>query len=93
MHGAYTQDKDSFLLIQERPTLRSSSDFDNIEIGVRPPSANTPDIGTILEGAQERGEVVTKIAYADWTPRRRKAQPPSHAARHSTRAAQSDARR
>jgi len=42
-------------------------DFDNIEIGVRTTLGEHFDIGTVLEALKERGEVVTKIAYADWT--------------------------
>jgi uncharacterized LabA/DUF88 family protein len=42
-------------------------DFDNIEIGVKTTLNEHFDIGTILEALKERGEVVTKIAYADWT--------------------------
>jgi uncharacterized LabA/DUF88 family protein len=42
-------------------------DFDNIEIGVRTTLNDHFDIGLILEALKERGEVVTKIAYADWT--------------------------
>ncbi len=42
-------------------------DFDNIEIGVRTTLNDHFDIGLVLEALKERGEVVTKIAYADWT--------------------------
>jgi uncharacterized LabA/DUF88 family protein len=42
-------------------------DFDNIEIGVRNTLGQQFDVGSILEAIKERGEVVTKIAYADWT--------------------------
>src|SRR5262252_1084405 len=42
-------------------------DFDNIEIGVKTTLGQPFDIGAILEAIKERGEVVTKIAYADWT--------------------------
>jgi uncharacterized LabA/DUF88 family protein len=42
-------------------------DFDNIEIGVRTTLNEHFDIGPILDAIKERGEVVTKIAYADWT--------------------------
>ena len=42
-------------------------DFDNIEIGVKSTLGEHFDVGTILEALRERGEVVTKIAYADWT--------------------------
>ena len=42
-------------------------DFDNIEIGVKTTLSEHFDIGIVLEALKERGEVVTKIAYADWT--------------------------
>ena len=42
-------------------------DFDNIEIGVKTTLGQTFDVAAILEALKERGEVVTKIAYADWT--------------------------
>jgi uncharacterized LabA/DUF88 family protein len=42
-------------------------DFDNIEIGVKSTLNEHFDVGTILDAIKERGEVVTKIAYADWT--------------------------
>ena len=52
---------------QERVNIAVFIDFDNIEIGVRSTLGEHFDIGTILEALKERGEVVTKIAYADWT--------------------------
>ena len=42
-------------------------DFDNIEIGVKSTLGENFDVGAILDALKERGEVVTKIAYADWT--------------------------
>jgi uncharacterized LabA/DUF88 family protein len=42
-------------------------DFDNIEIGVKS-TLNLPfDIGVVLEALKERGDVVSKTAYGDWT--------------------------
>src|SRR5262245_20417577 len=41
-------------------------DFDNVEIGVKNTIGGQFDIGLILEAIKERGEIVTKIAYADW---------------------------
>jgi len=56
------------LTSHERPTnIAVFIDFDNIEIGVRTTLNDHFDIGVILEALKERGEVVTKIAYADWT--------------------------
>ena len=42
-------------------------DFDNIEIGVKNTLHEHFDAGVVLDAIKERGEVVTKIAYADWT--------------------------
>jgi len=42
-------------------------DFDNIEIGVKTTLGGHFDVGAVLEAMRERGEVVTKIAYGDWT--------------------------
>src|SRR3954470_10629474 len=52
---------------QERVNIAVFIDFDNIEIGVKNTLGEHFDVGTILEALKERGEVVTKIAYADWT--------------------------
>jgi len=51
----------------QRVNIAVFIDFDNIEIGVKSTLGEHFDIGTILEAIKERGEVVTKIAYADWT--------------------------
>ena len=42
-------------------------DFDNIEIGVKSTLGGQFDIGVVLEALKERGDVVSKIAYGDWT--------------------------
>jgi uncharacterized LabA/DUF88 family protein len=42
-------------------------DFDNIEIGVKSTLGGQFDVGVVLEALKERGEVVSKIAYGDWT--------------------------
>ena len=56
------------MISHERPNnIAVFIDFDNIEIGVRTTLNDHFDIGLILEAVKERGEVVTKIAYADWT--------------------------
>jgi uncharacterized LabA/DUF88 family protein len=51
----------------QRVNIAVFIDFDNIEIGVKSTLGEHFDVGTILEAIKERGEVVTKIAYADWT--------------------------
>jgi uncharacterized LabA/DUF88 family protein len=52
---------------QDRVNIAVFIDFDNIEIGVKNTLGEHFDVGNILEALKERGEVVTKIAYADWT--------------------------
>jgi uncharacterized LabA/DUF88 family protein len=52
---------------EQRVNIAVFIDFDNIEIGVKNTLGQHFDIGVILEALKERGEVVTKIAYADWT--------------------------
>jgi uncharacterized LabA/DUF88 family protein len=51
----------------ERLNIAVFIDFDNIEIGVKSTLGEHFDVGPILDAIKERGEVVTKIAYADWT--------------------------
>lgn len=41
-------------------------DFDNIEIGVKSTLQREFDVSIVLEGLKERGEIITKIAYANW---------------------------
>ncbi len=52
---------------QERLNIAVFIDFDNIEIGVKTTLGQQFDVGLVLDAIKERGEVVTKIAYADWT--------------------------
>jgi uncharacterized LabA/DUF88 family protein len=70
---------------QERVNIAVFIDFDNIEIGVKTTLGEHFDIGTILEALKERGEVVTKIAYADWT---RAGEYSRHLTQHSIRLVQ-----
>ncbi len=53
--------------MQDRLNIAVFIDFDNIEIGVKSTLNEPFDVGVILDAIKERGEVVTKIAYADWT--------------------------
>lgn len=41
-------------------------DYDNIEIGVKSTLGRDLDIACILEGVNQRGEIVSKIAYGNW---------------------------
>jgi uncharacterized LabA/DUF88 family protein len=54
-------------LADTRLKLAVFIDFDNIEIGVKSTLGTQFDIGVVLEALKERGEVVSKIAYGDWT--------------------------
>jgi uncharacterized LabA/DUF88 family protein len=54
-------------LSEERLKIAVFIDFDNIEIGVKTTLGSSFDVGAVLEALKERGEVVTKSAYGDWT--------------------------
>jgi uncharacterized LabA/DUF88 family protein len=54
-------------LSEDRLKIAVFIDFDNIEIGVKTTLGQYFDIGIVLEALKERGEIVTKIAYGDWT--------------------------
>jgi uncharacterized LabA/DUF88 family protein len=60
-------------------------DFDNIEIGVKNTLGQQLDIGIVLEAIKERGEIVSKIAYSDWT---RAADYSRHLTQHAIRLVQ-----
>jgi len=42
-------------------------DYDNIEIGVKSTLRRGFDVHCVLEGIKERGEVVVKVAYGNWS--------------------------
>jgi uncharacterized LabA/DUF88 family protein len=54
-------------LAEARLKIAVFIDFDNIEIGVKSTLGGHFDVGSVLEAIKERGEVVTKVAYGDWT--------------------------
>jgi uncharacterized LabA/DUF88 family protein len=54
-------------LAETRLKIAVFIDFDNIEIGVKSTLGQHFDVGAVLEAIKERGEVVTKVAYGDWT--------------------------
>ena len=41
-------------------------DYDNIEIGVKSTLQRDFDVGSVLDALKERGDIVAKLAYADW---------------------------
>jgi uncharacterized LabA/DUF88 family protein len=55
------------VLSETRLKIALFIDFDNIEIGVKTTLGGHFDVGAVLEAMKERGEVVTKVAYGDWT--------------------------
>src|SRR5437762_5271271 len=67
-HDSYRRVEEGIVLPhQDRLNIAVFIDFDNIEIGVKSTLGEHFDVGTILDAIKERGEVVSKIAYADWT--------------------------
>jgi len=64
--------------LPERPVLRTGSmdeklniavfiDYDNIEIGVKSTLRREFDVGATLDALRERGDIVAKFAYANWS--------------------------
>src|SRR4051794_37715888 len=56
-----------YRLAETRLKIAVFIDFDNIEIGVKSTLGVMFDVGVVLEALKERGDVVSKIAYGDWT--------------------------
>ena len=52
--------------VEEKLKIAVFIDYDNIEIGVKSTLSREFDVAAILEGLKERGEIVTKVAYANW---------------------------
>jgi uncharacterized protein (TIGR00288 family) len=53
--------------MEERHRIAVFIDFDNIEIGVKNTLRRDFNVSPVLEALKERGEILTKIAYGDWT--------------------------
>ncbi len=53
--------------MEERLKFAVFIDFDNIEIGVKSTLHRTFDVECVLEGLKERGEIVSKVAYGNWS--------------------------
>ena len=62
------QDSESYQKVKMEKHLKIAVfiDFDNIEIGVKSTLQREFDVSVVLEALKERGEIVTKIAYANW---------------------------
>ena len=54
-------------MAEERLKLAVFIDFDNIQIGVKDTLGKDFDVSMVLEALKERGEVITKVAYSDWS--------------------------
>jgi uncharacterized LabA/DUF88 family protein len=54
-------------MAEERLKLAVFIDFDNIQIGIKDTLGKDFDVSVILEALKERGEVVSKTAYGDWS--------------------------
>lgn len=54
-------------MAEERLKLAVFIDFDNIQIGVKDTLGKDFDVAVVLEALKERGEVITKVAYSDWS--------------------------
>jgi uncharacterized protein (TIGR00288 family) len=52
--------------VEDKLKIAVFIDYDNIEIGVKSTLRREFDVSAVLEGLKERGEIVTKIAYANW---------------------------
>ena len=54
-------------MIDEKLKFAVFIDYDNIEIGVKSTLRREFDVECVLEGIKERGEVVAKVAYGNWS--------------------------
>ncbi|HWQ55196.1 MAG TPA: NYN domain-containing protein [Bryobacteraceae bacterium] len=52
--------------MEEKLKIAVFIDFDNIEIGVKSTLQREFDVAAVLDALKERGEIVTKFAYANW---------------------------
>ncbi len=52
--------------MEEKLKIAVFIDFDNIEIGVKSTLQREFDVAAVLDALKERGEVATKVAYANW---------------------------
>jgi uncharacterized LabA/DUF88 family protein len=52
--------------VEEKLKFAVFIDYDNIEIGVKSTLNRELDMACILEGVNQRGEIVSKIAYGNW---------------------------
>src|SRR4029077_18152529 len=53
-------------IMEQKLKIAVFIDFDNIEIGVKSTLHREFDVAAVLDALKERGEIVTKFAYANW---------------------------
>lgn len=53
--------------MQEKQSIAVFVDYDNIEIGVKSTLRREFDVSLALESLKERGDIVAKFAYANWS--------------------------
>ena len=53
--------------MQEKLTIAVFVDYDNIEIGVKSTLRREFDVSAVLDALRERGDIVAKFAYANWS--------------------------
>ena len=53
--------------VEEKLKFAVFIDYDNIDIGVKSTLKRDFDVKCVLEGLKERGEVVSKVAYGNWS--------------------------
>src|SRR3954451_13810004 len=53
--------------MQEKQNIAVFVDYDNIEIGLKSTLRREFDVGLALEALKERGDIVAKFAYANWS--------------------------
>src|SRR5690242_2654026 len=61
-----TREREGFVA-EDRMKLAVFIDFDNIQIGVKDTLGKDFDVSLVLEALKERGQVVTKVGYGDWS--------------------------
>jgi uncharacterized protein (TIGR00288 family) len=54
-------------MIEERTKIAVFVDYDNIEIGVKSTLKREFDVAVVLDALKERGDIVAKFAYANWS--------------------------
>jgi uncharacterized protein (TIGR00288 family) len=64
--GSFAPDAEKEFKMEQKLKIAVFIDFDNIEIGVKSTLHREFDVAAVLDALKERGEIVTKFAYANW---------------------------